>query len=274
MCCKCDIELANENAAFLSQLAESHPEIQELDESPEFEAPGVDEQTPILQKAKMRRVQSVHGRKNWFVSQTMRDGRMGTFFHSLHALRRQLRILVDAFDIDFVKESLLSFFHNQVSLFIIPALAVAAFFYYRLGNPSLEFLPTEAPISWWILFCIRSYLTLQLAHVSEYLLVDVLATRSPFSVQVVRASFNCFIYSIRPSNLPIFASMLTPSVLHSNHIYKHMIDWVSSNSLHNQCKRLAFCADDVGYLELCADAWKECILQQLVIFHRYRFVQW
>ena len=237
------IDLAAENAFFLNQLAESHPEIiEQLDEDAggDFEALGIDEQTPMLQmhKAKLRRIHA-HDfvRPNWFVSQSMRHGRLHKLVQWFGHLRGQMKIMAMAFDISEMKEALWSYFQNQVSLYIVPALAMsggysftimknygiehftrmtifflttclslilssfrcfAAFFYYRLGNPSFDFLPTDASISWWILFAVRSYLTLTLAFITEYLFVDILATRSPLSVLVVRvqvlfSAFHCFI---------------------------------------------------------------------------------
>ncbi len=69
----------------------------------------------------------------------------------------------------------------------------AAFSYYRLGNPSFEFLPTDASISWLILFSVRSYMTLTLAFITEYFFVDILATRSPLSVKVVSSQCNLIV---------------------------------------------------------------------------------
>ena len=103
----------------------------------------------------------------------------------ISAIRRHIKILWVAFDLAFVRERVWGFIQYQLSCVIIPLLAIATFFFYRLGNPSLPFLPTDASVSWWILFAIRSYLTLQLAYVTEYLFVDVLAMRSPISVQMI-----------------------------------------------------------------------------------------
>jgi hypothetical protein len=78
-----------------------------------------------------------------------------------------------------------NFFQYQLACIIIPMLAMATFSFYRLGNPTLPFLPNETSVSWWILFTIRSYLTLHLAYVTQYLFVDVFATRSPMGVHMV-----------------------------------------------------------------------------------------
>ena len=42
-----------------------------------------------------------------------------------------------AFDPKFVKDRLYDFFQNEVTMFIVPALAVSAFFFYNMNNPIL-----------------------------------------------------------------------------------------------------------------------------------------
>jgi len=101
------------------------------------------------------------------------------------ACRRNIRILCDAFDMPYVKERLWSFVHKELSLIIIPLLAIAAFFFYTLGNPSLDFLPSDATLSYWCLFLLRNCITLMLAYVTEYLVVDVFITKSPLALELV-----------------------------------------------------------------------------------------
>jgi hypothetical protein len=48
-----------------------------------------------------------------------------------------------------------------MSMIIVPALAVSAFLYYKMNNPVLPVFPTNASVSWWILFLLRHYVTLQ-----------------------------------------------------------------------------------------------------------------
>lgn len=176
--------LASENANFLSQIANSHPDIPEPssgdDGNQQFGEAGVNEQTPMLEKAtNRRRIHTLRSR------QSISSGRFKRVRLFVNYLRRQLKLFYQALDTTFVRKQLWAFFQYQVSCIIVPALAVATFFYYRLGNPTTPFLPTDATISWWILFTIRSYLTLQLAHVTEYFFVDVMAMRSPFSIQLI-----------------------------------------------------------------------------------------
>jgi len=202
-------DLAAENAAFLNQLAESHPEIvEEIEEDAggDIEALPPDEQTPFIRKARMKRMQVVGGGGGqWLITQSMRKGRLQKFYRWLAYVRRQLQILAMAFDASEVKEAAWSYFQNQVSFFIIPAVALAAFSYYRLGNPSFEFLPTDASISWLVLFSVRSYLTLTLAYITEYFFVDILATRSPLSVKVIGPLAT--LYTINAKGWPFLVTM-------------------------------------------------------------------
>jgi len=190
--------LDEENANFLSQLVDSHPEVptafpEETEGIPQGEYGGVDEQTPMLQQngQKVRRSTPPRSRfTNIFssinsITQPTPDSRFYRFFMWWTELRKHMKMLAFAFDGAYVKERTVIFAHNEVSMFIVPALAISAFFYYRLGNPILSILPTDASISWWILFAIRNYLTFQLAYVIEYLFVDVSAMRSLLSIQVV-----------------------------------------------------------------------------------------
>ncbi len=85
-----------------------------------------DEQTPFIRKARMKRMQVVGGGGGqWLITQSMRKGRLQKIFRWLAYVRRQLEILAMAFDASEVKEAAWSYFQNQVSLFIIPAVALA-----------------------------------------------------------------------------------------------------------------------------------------------------
>ena len=173
--------LASENANFLQQISASHPEVPELSD----ETDGVaNEHTPMLEQSQTRQTLAMKLNQAVIRDQSG-SGKPNAFQLWISNSRRQLKLLWAAFDFTFVKEQIWSFVQYQVSCVIVPMLAVAAFFFYRLGNPTLQFLPNDTSVSWWILFAIRSYLTLQLSFMTEYLFVDVLATRSPVTVQTV-----------------------------------------------------------------------------------------
>jgi hypothetical protein len=64
----------------------------------------------------------------------------------------------------------------------VPSLLMAALVYYHLGNPSLNFLPGDATVSWWLIFIARQALTLELAIAVEYFAVEGLALRTKWMV--------------------------------------------------------------------------------------------
>mmetsp|Transcript_57437 Transcript_57437/g.121884 ORF Transcript_57437/g.121884 Transcript_57437/m.121884 type:complete len:1390 (-) Transcript_57437:180-4349(-) len=184
-------DLAELNTNFLSLVAESHPDVppvhpEETEQAPKEEAGGADERTPMMQQKVRPAI--VHRKKlsrMWTFNAPAAGGRFHKFLLWWMELRKEMKVLAIAFDVPFVKERLWDFFLNEVSLYLVPAVAVAAFFFYWMNNPSLAILPTDASISWWILFVVRHFLTLQLAYMTEYVLVDVLAMRTLISAHVI-----------------------------------------------------------------------------------------
>ena len=167
-------DLADQNRNFLAQLVASHPEI--VDE----EAANMDEHTPLKspQRAKHR------ARAQFWINI---NPPTGSWLHKSRALltsfQRQMGILAIAFDVQYVKSRLWAFFRNELTFVIVPALATAAAFYYRLGNPTL--FRTEATVSWFILFILRNFIALQAAYVTQYLIVDVFVMQSPLSIHLI-----------------------------------------------------------------------------------------
>ncbi|KAK1737000.1 mechanosensitive ion channel family protein [Skeletonema marinoi] len=167
-------DVSEQNAAFLSQLAASHPAIEPID------GDGLDgatnEQTPMLKQARMRRRVQIGGPEssNWLYNQPA----FLKLVSWVDNLRKQMHLLAVAFDLPYVAESVWLFIQNEVTMYLVPALAVSAFLFYHLGNPSPKILENGATLSWWIIFGLRNYMTLQLAYGSEYVIVDVLALRS------------------------------------------------------------------------------------------------
>eukprot|EP00985_Skeletonema_marinoi_P008086 scaffold3602_cov104-Skeletonema_marinoi.AAC.1 len=167
-------DVSEQNAAFLSQLAASHPTIEPID------GEGLDgatnEQTPMLKQARMRRRVQMGGPEssNWLYNQPA----FLKLVSWVDNFRKQMHLLAVAFDLPYVAESVWLFIQNEVTMYLVPALAVSAFLFYHLGNPSPKILENGATLSWWIIFGLRNYMTLQLAYGSEYVVVDVLALRS------------------------------------------------------------------------------------------------
>lgn len=131
------------------------------------ETGAADEQTPLVQPSSLDGPPSRNSR-----FRSLFQPSPGSLLHDMITwwteLRKQMKMLAIAFNAPFVKERLVSFLKNGVLMFIVPALAVSAFFYYQLNNPSLYILPRNASISYWILFGIRHYLTLQVSGRGRY----------------------------------------------------------------------------------------------------------
>ena len=67
----------------------------------------------------------------------------------------------------------------------IPLSLAAWVLFYWLGNPKLDFLPGEATLSWWCNFAVRQLVTLELARLSMWLLVDVLVLGTRITVKLL-----------------------------------------------------------------------------------------
>lgn len=186
------IVLEEENANFLTQIAASHPSVPNVyaednvdDGAVDTEAT-VDEQTPILSK-RLSRIAASRRRPpaSLFDSITKPnpDSRFYKVRQWLNGFRNRFKMLILAFNFPFVTERMWGFTQNELTMFIVPALAVSYFFFYQMNNPTL--FKTEASISWWILFCLRHYCTFLLACVSQYIFVDVMALQSMLSIQMI-----------------------------------------------------------------------------------------
>jgi hypothetical protein len=177
-----DALVKDQNETFLSQVAASHPEIVEPTDL-EGEGAQSNEQTPMLQQARARRKTLDESPSNkWCYN----FGPLRNVISWVDNARKQIRLLAVALDMPFVGESVWSFIQNDVTTYLIPALAVAAFSFYHLGNPSPKFFANEEySYSEGILFLMRNYITLQLAYASEYVVVDVLAMRSTLLLELI-----------------------------------------------------------------------------------------
>jgi hypothetical protein len=69
--------------------------------------------------------------------------------------------------------------HSYFVTLSLPAFVAAWVVYYHLGNPNLEFMPGHASVAWWLIFVGRQCITLELARLTQWLLVDkiILGTR-------------------------------------------------------------------------------------------------
>ena len=60
----------------------------------------------------------------------------------------------------------------------IPLFVVAWILFYYLGNPHFQFLPGSTTLSWWFNFTGRQLLTLEMARMAQFLIIDGLTLRS------------------------------------------------------------------------------------------------
>lgn len=82
-----------------------------------------------------------------------------------------------------------TFYHIVVSSLSfkvsMPLTVLSAVFFYQLGDPSPEFLPGRASISWWLLFLARQCFTLDLARLSQWIIIDCIILSSRSAVRLL-----------------------------------------------------------------------------------------
>jgi hypothetical protein len=66
----------------------------------------------------------------------------------------------------------------------IPLFILAWIFFYHLGNPHFEFLPGNTTMSWWLNFTGRQLLTLEMARMAQFFIIDGLTLRSKLVIQL------------------------------------------------------------------------------------------
>ncbi len=66
----------------------------------------------------------------------------------------------------------------------IPLVMTAWILFYNLGNPRFDFLPRTTTLSWWCNFFARQLLTLELARMTQFFLIDGLTLRTKFTITV------------------------------------------------------------------------------------------
>lgn len=79
----------------------------------------------------------------------------------------------------------IAFFLRTTFLFIMaPCLALAYALYYHMGNPTIQFLPLDATVSWWLVFIVRQLLVLHLVLCMQHVVVDTYAIHTPVTAQL------------------------------------------------------------------------------------------
>ena len=177
--------LAKENANFLSQVAASHPEVSafpdDINQSTDIDA---DEETPMLEKRGRRFTAIPSRRKTTIFTSITKQLNPSSRFYKLQlwwsSCRNQIKMIVVAFDPKFVKDRVWDFFQNEVTMFIVPALAVSAFFFYNMTNPILFKTHGKYHIEIYI-FCFHysSFLSC-----SKRIVVDIIRTSALYNSSV------------------------------------------------------------------------------------------
>ena len=177
--------LAKENANFLSQVAASHPEVSafpdDINQSTDIDA---DEETPIIEKRGRRFTAIPSRRKTTIFTSITKQLNPSSRFYKLQlwwsSCRNQIKMIVVAFDPKFVKDRVWDFFQNEVTMFIVPALAVSAFFFYNMTNPILFKTHGKYHIEIYI-FCFHysSFLSC-----SKRIVVDIIRTSALYNSSV------------------------------------------------------------------------------------------
>ena len=108
----------------------------------------------------------------------------------------------------------------------LPALALAFFLYYQIGNPKLDFMPGDATLAWWILFAARQIVTLDIARLTQWILVDNFMASS-FSVKLFGPQFIFFV--IQSSGWPFIVTawgLWDLLLLHGDNTFQaHWFHW-------------------------------------------------
>ena len=85
----------------------------------------------------------------------------------------------------------------------VPCLLAAFVLFYYMGNPTFDFAD-KATGSWWLVFVARQCLTLELAHLTEFFLIDGLALRSRWVVRLFGPLLTLFL--INSKGMPFLAT--------------------------------------------------------------------
>jgi len=105
--------------------------------------------------------------------------RMAQLFHPVAFMKSFLRFIFDSW-------------FTRIGL---PSLIAACCLFYN-GNPTVDFLP-QATVSWWLIFICRQTLTLELALITQYVLIDGLALRSKLMVKIFGPLVTLFVINAK-----------------------------------------------------------------------------
>jgi Mechanosensitive ion channel len=109
----------------------------------------------------------------------------------------------------------------------VPASILSWILFYSVGDPELDFLPGQIPLSWWMDFVSRQTVTLDAARCLEYLLLHMIIGSSTTAMKILGPGI-CQ-YCIKSNGWPAVAvgwSFLDMIVLHGDDKFvKHWLYW-------------------------------------------------
>ena len=76
-----------------------------------------------------------------------------------------------------IRENIWNFMTVTVLMTIVPLLSLSALLFYCFNNPDVPFMPTDASLSWWLIFSCRMIMTYKLALIVRYVL-DILTHKT------------------------------------------------------------------------------------------------
>jgi hypothetical protein len=118
------------------------------------------------------------------------------------------------------------FTHSSMilSLFLF---VVAWILYYKFGNPSLDFLPGQATISWWLNFFGRQLLVMELARFCKYIAIDCFVMSTRFVARILGSWLTYF--CIQSKGWPFIVGcwgLLDMLLLHGDNEFQvHWLYW-------------------------------------------------
>lgn len=118
------------------------------------------------------------------------------FFKSLEKCCCYNHHLANLFHPIFIAKSIIHFLTSSWFIKVgLPCLLTACFLFYYMGNPTLDFM-NQATASWWLIFFARQTLTLELALITESLMIG-LALRSKTVVKIVGPLVTLFVINAK-----------------------------------------------------------------------------
>jgi len=147
--------------------------------------------------------------------------------HHRRSQERRMKRLMKCWNPCEIFYRLLFVLSHSTLVISIPFFIMAWILYYYLGNPSLDFMPGNATLSWWLDFLGRQLLVFEIAHVTEFLLIDVMVMSSKTVVKMLGPWIT--IFCLQSKGWPFlltFWGIYDMILLHGNNRFqRHWLYW-------------------------------------------------